>query len=52
MVRDDRRGDAVKAFMRMVGVPAIALPLMRIMPGLWSKLTAASVPCMLGTPRA
>ncbi len=41
MVREGRRGDAVKTFMRMVGVPAIALPMMRIMPGVWSKLTAA-----------
>jgi pimeloyl-ACP methyl ester carboxylesterase len=42
MVADGRRGDAVKAFMRMVGVPGIFLPIMRIMPGVWSKLTAAA----------
>lgn len=37
-----RRSDAVKAFMRMVGVPAFAIPLMRVMPGVWSKLTAVA----------
>lgn len=37
-----RRGDAVKAFMRMVGVPAFVIPLMRIMPGVWPKLTGVA----------
>ena len=42
MVASGRRGDAVKAFMRMVGVPALVLPIMRVVPGLWSKLTASA----------
>jgi pimeloyl-ACP methyl ester carboxylesterase len=41
-VREGRRGDATKTFMRMVGTPAIFIPLMRIIPGVWSKLTAAA----------
>jgi hypothetical protein len=28
--------------MRMVGVPAFAIPIMRIMPGVWRKLTAVA----------
>jgi pimeloyl-ACP methyl ester carboxylesterase len=42
MVARGRRGDAVKTFMRMVGVPAVVLPLMRVMPGVWSSLTAVA----------
>lgn len=42
MVAAGRRGDAVKTFMRMVGTPAIFIPLMRIMPGVWSKLTGVA----------
>ncbi|HEY4244249.1 MAG TPA: alpha/beta fold hydrolase [Kofleriaceae bacterium] len=42
LVAADQRGDAVKAFMRMVGVPGFVLPIMRVMPGVWSKLTAAA----------
>ena len=43
LVAADRRGDAVKLFMRTVGVPAFMMPLMRIMPGgVWSKLTAVA----------
>jgi len=42
MVASGRRGDAVKSFMRMVGVPAIFIPVMRIMPGVWPKLTAVA----------
>ncbi len=42
MVAAGRRGDAVKTFMKMVGVPAVFIPLMRIMPGVWSKLTAVA----------
>lgn len=41
-LKADRRGEAVKSFMRMVGVPAFAIPLMRVMPGVWSKLTAVA----------
>ena len=37
LIAADRRGDAVKLFMRTVGVPAIFITLMRIMPA-WSKL--------------
>ncbi len=42
LVAAGRRSDAVKAFMRMVGVPAIALPIMRVMPGVWSKLVESA----------
>ena len=38
-----RRGDAVKYFMRqMVGIPAIFVAMMRLMPGMWSKLIAVA----------
>jgi pimeloyl-ACP methyl ester carboxylesterase len=37
----DRRGDAVRLFMKLVGVPAIFVALMRFMPA-WSKLTAVA----------
>jgi pimeloyl-ACP methyl ester carboxylesterase len=37
-----RRGDAVKVFMRVVGVPAIGLFMMRLIPGVWSSLRAAA----------
>jgi pimeloyl-ACP methyl ester carboxylesterase len=37
-----RRSDAVKTFMRMVGVPAIMIPLMRLIPGVWSKLVGVA----------
>src|SRR4029077_17422253 len=40
--RAGRRGDAVKTFLRMVGTPAFALPVMRVVPGLWAKLTAVA----------
>jgi len=37
----DRRGDAVKYFMRTdMGVPAVILALIRFLPGTWRKLTA------------
>ena len=42
MVTAGRHNDAVKTFMKMVGVPPIFLPLMRIMPGVWPKLTAVA----------
>jgi pimeloyl-ACP methyl ester carboxylesterase len=37
----DRRGDAVKLFMKAVGVPAIVVAMMPLMPD-WSKLKAAA----------
>jgi pimeloyl-ACP methyl ester carboxylesterase len=36
-----RRGDAIKMFMRVVGVPGIFIMLMRLMPA-WAKLTAVA----------
>lgn len=36
-----RRGDAVKMFMKVVGVPGIFITLMRVMPA-WPKLTAVA----------
>jgi pimeloyl-ACP methyl ester carboxylesterase len=36
-----RRGDAVKMFLRVVGVPGIFVTVMRLMP-MWSKLTAVA----------
>ena len=43
LIAADRRGDAVKYFMRdMVNVPAFVVFLMRFMPGIWSKLEAAA----------
>jgi pimeloyl-ACP methyl ester carboxylesterase len=36
-----RRGDAVKRFMKLVGVPAVFVTLMRLLPA-WSKLTAVA----------
>jgi pimeloyl-ACP methyl ester carboxylesterase len=37
LVADGRRGEAVKSFMRMVGVPAPFIGLMRVMPA-WKKM--------------
>jgi pimeloyl-ACP methyl ester carboxylesterase len=37
----DRRGDAVRLFMRLVGVPAVFIALMRFLPA-WSKLKAVA----------
>ena len=37
----DRRGDAVKLFLRQVGAPAIVVAVMRLMP-VWSKLKAVA----------
>lgn len=37
-----KRSDAVKTFMLMVGAPAFMIPLMRLMPGVWSKLTGVA----------
>src|SRR5262249_35121585 len=39
LVEDDRRGDAVRLFLRHMGAPAIAIAVMRLLP-LWRKLTA------------
>jgi len=41
LISADRRGDAVKLFMKLVGVPAIFVAVMRFMPA-WSKLTAVA----------
>ena len=35
-----RRGDAVKAFMKVVGVPGFGMVMMRLIPGVWRKLCA------------
>ncbi len=41
MIDDGRRGDAVKTFMRTVGVPAPIVALMRLMPA-WKKMTGVA----------
>ena len=41
LVSADRRGDAVRLFMKLVGVPAIFIAMMRLMPP-WSKLKAVA----------
>jgi pimeloyl-ACP methyl ester carboxylesterase len=41
MLAEGRRGDAVKAFMRFVGVPRVFLALMPVMP-MWSKVKAVA----------
>jgi pimeloyl-ACP methyl ester carboxylesterase len=41
MVERGRRGEAVKSFMRVVGMPAPFIGLMRVMPA-WKKLTAVA----------
>jgi pimeloyl-ACP methyl ester carboxylesterase len=41
LIAADRRGDAVRLFMRQVGVPAAFVALMRLMPA-WRKLKAAA----------
>jgi pimeloyl-ACP methyl ester carboxylesterase len=41
LIAADRRGDAVRTFMRTVGVPGVFIALMRIMPA-WSKLTGVA----------
>jgi pimeloyl-ACP methyl ester carboxylesterase len=38
LIAEDRRGDAVKLFMRTVGVPGFGIAMMRLMP-VWKKLT-------------
>jgi pimeloyl-ACP methyl ester carboxylesterase len=41
LVGQDRRGDAVRLFMRTVGVPGLVIRLMRFLP-VWSKLTGVA----------
>jgi pimeloyl-ACP methyl ester carboxylesterase len=41
LIEQDRRGEAVKLFMKVVGVPTIAIAMMRFMPA-WSKLKAVA----------
>jgi pimeloyl-ACP methyl ester carboxylesterase len=41
LIASNRRGDAVKLFMQIVGVPAVGIAMMRIMP-VWPKLTAVA----------
>jgi pimeloyl-ACP methyl ester carboxylesterase len=41
LVAEGRRGDAVRLFMKLVGLPAIVISLMRFLPA-WSKLTAVA----------
>ena len=41
LIADDRRGDAVKMFMRVVGTPAIATAVMPLTP-VWGKLKAVA----------
>lgn len=41
LVAADRRGDAVKHFMRRVGVPGVFVALMRLMPA-WKRLTSVA----------
>ena len=41
MIAEDRRGDAVRHFMRLVGMPAVMVHAMRFFPG-WRKLKAVS----------
>jgi pimeloyl-ACP methyl ester carboxylesterase len=40
-VRSNRRGDAVRSFMKLVGVPAVFIMIMRFMPA-WAKLKAVA----------
>jgi len=41
LIAEDRRGDAVKLFMRTVGVPGFGIAMMRLMP-VWKKLTGVA----------
>jgi pimeloyl-ACP methyl ester carboxylesterase len=40
-VASDRRGDAVKMFLRLVGMPGFGIAMMRLLP-VWKKLTAVA----------
>jgi pimeloyl-ACP methyl ester carboxylesterase len=41
LIASDRRAEAVKLFMKLVGVPTVFIALMRVMPA-WPKLTAVA----------
>ncbi|MDF2837841.1 MAG: hydrolase, partial [Paenibacillus sp.] len=42
-IADDRRGDAVRYFLtKGMGAPSFVVGMMRIMPGVWRKLTAVA----------
>ena len=42
MVTRGERSEAVKAFLRMVGASSVSIAIMRLMPGVWSKLTGVA----------
>ncbi len=42
LVNEGRLSEATKTFMKMVGAPGFAIFMTRLMPGIWSKLTAAA----------
>jgi hypothetical protein len=42
LLADDRRDDAVKLFMRVVGVPSFGVWMMRLIPSVWPHLRAAA----------
>jgi len=42
MVNAGRGGDAVKLFLKVVGVPAVGIFFMRLIPGVWRNVQAAS----------
>jgi pimeloyl-ACP methyl ester carboxylesterase len=43
LIADNKRGAAVTYFMRdVMGAPGFVIPLMHLMPGMWSKLTAVA----------
>ncbi|MCM3630592.1 alpha/beta hydrolase [Paenibacillus glycanilyticus] len=43
LIADDRRADAIKYFMtKGMGAPSFIIPMMRIMPGVWSRLMAVA----------
>lgn len=41
-LEEDRRSDAVALFMRVVGVPPLMIPVMRLIPGVWKSLQATA----------
>lgn len=41
LIAEDRRGDAVKLFMKTVGVPAVGIAMMRLMP-VWKRLKSVA----------
>ncbi|HEY1954171.1 MAG TPA: alpha/beta hydrolase [Polyangiaceae bacterium] len=42
MLAEGKRGEAVKLFMKVIGVPAAAIFFMRLMPNVWPKLRAVA----------